>query len=671
MAIEKVIDIKVQGNADQAVGSLRSQLRQAQADVAELSNKFGATSQAAIDAAKKAGELKDRIGDAKALTDAFNPDAKFKALTASLSGVAGGFAAVQGGMALFGAESENVQATLLKVQSAMALSQGIQALGEARDSFRQLGAVANDVFKSIKAAIGSTGIGLLVVALAAVVTYWDDIAEAIDGATDESKAYKAVQDQVTASIAKVEENLISVKIAIDQAKAGTISKEAALKKYNETLGTAFGKTDDLRVAEERMIANTENYVKAQTLRAAGNLMIAKAAEAAAKAASGEDIKTSFWQDAQSSILGVLSPLEKAKQQAKAAIDNINENAKEQAKYTTLGTNLLNEAAQLEVKIGAEKNNKIYEQNQKAATQNVETEKEKKARLVKEAQELASKLGQEAEARYDEILKIESDARKANADALLTDQELAIQKENEAYKIKYDNAVAASVSTEQLEIEHLNNLNNINLTAQEKKYAQDKEAADKEMALDVAIKDAKRAALDTGLNILMQFAGKNKTIALSIIAIQKGLAIADVVVGAAKGIAAAQVALASVPAFIGVVPNPAWAAQAAITAKSIALTKITAGTSIASILAAGIGQASSITSGGGDGGGSTSPNGGGGGGAGTNAPQFNVVGSTGVNQLAGVMGAQQQTPVQTYVVANNVATAMALDRNIIQSATLGG
>lgn len=668
MAIEKVIDIKVQGNADQAVGSLRSQLREAQADVAALSEKFGATSAEAVNAAQKAAELKDRIGDAKALTDAFNPDAKFRSLTASLSGVAGGFAAVQGGMALFGAESENVQATLLKVQSAMALSQGIQALGEARDSFRQLGAVANDVFKSIKAAIGSTGIGLLVVALAAVVTYWDDIAEAIDGATDESKAYKAVQDQVTASIAKVEENLINVKIAIDQAKAGTISKDAALKKYNETLGTAFGKTDDLRVAEERMIANTENYVKAQTLRAAGNLMIAKAAETAAKAASGEDMDLSFWQQAQAEILGAISIKYKFASEGISASENRKENAKEQAKYTTLGTNLLNEAAQLEVKIGAEKNNKIYEQNQKAATQNVETEKEKNARLVKEAQELASKLGQEAEARYDEILKIESDARKANADALLTDQELAIQKENEAYKIKYDNAVAASVSTEELEIQHLNNLNNINLTAQEKKYAQDKEAADKEMALDIAIKDAKRAALDTGLNILMQFAGKNKSIALSILAIQKGLAIADVVVGAAKGIAAAQVALAAVPAVIGVVPNPMYAVQAAITAKSIALTKITAGTSIAAILAAGIGQAASITSGGGGGGGSTSPSAGG---AGATAPQFNVVGSTGVNQLAGVMGAQQQTPVQAYVVANNVTTAQSLDRNIIQSATLGG
>ena len=168
---------------------------------------------------------------------------------------------------------------------------------------------------------------------------------------------------------------------------------------------------------------------------------------------------------------------------------------------------------------------------------------------------------------------------------------------------------------------------------------------------------------------MQFAGKNKTIALSILAIQKGLAIADVVVGAAKGIAAAQVALAAVPAFIGVVPNPAWAAQAAITAKSIALTKITAGTSIASILAAGIGQASSITSGGG-GGGSTSPSGGGGA-AGTTAPQFNVVGNTGVNQLAGVIGNREAAPVQAYVVANNVTTAQSLDRNIIASATLGG
>lgn len=51
-----------------------------------------------------------------------------------------------------------------------------------------------------------------------------------------------------------------------------------------------------------------------------------------------------------------------------------------------------------------------------------------------------------------------------------------------------------------------------------------------------------------------------------------------------------------------------------------------------------------------------------------APQFNVVGNTGVNQIAQTLG--QQQPVQTYVVANNVTTQQALDRNIVTNASLG-
>ena len=121
MAIEKIIDIKIESNADERVGSLRSQLREAQADVAALSEKFGVTSKEAIEAAKRAGQLKDQIADARALTDAFNPDAKFKALSSSLAGVAGGFAALQGAQSLFGEQSKEVEQTLLKVQSAMAL----------------------------------------------------------------------------------------------------------------------------------------------------------------------------------------------------------------------------------------------------------------------------------------------------------------------------------------------------------------------------------------------------------------------------------------------------------------------------------------------------------------------------------------------------------------------
>ncbi len=171
MAEKKVIELEVKTNAQ----SLKSQLREAQQEVQALSDKFGATSAQAINAAKRAAELKDAIGDAKALTDAFNPDAKFNALSSSIGGVVNGFQAYEGALGLVGVESAQLQEQLLKVQSAMALSQGLQGLGEARDSFKQLGAVAKNVFTGIKGAIGATGIGLLVIAIGALVSNWKEL----------------------------------------------------------------------------------------------------------------------------------------------------------------------------------------------------------------------------------------------------------------------------------------------------------------------------------------------------------------------------------------------------------------------------------------------------------------------------------------------------------------
>jgi hypothetical protein len=138
MAIKKEIELEVKVDS---VGTLKQQLKEAQREVEALAAKFGATSEQATNAAKKAAELKDQIGDAKALTDAFNPDAKFNAFGTALQGVAGGFSAVQGAMGLIGVESSAVEATLLKVQSAMALSQGINSVMAAKDSFTNLAAV--------------------------------------------------------------------------------------------------------------------------------------------------------------------------------------------------------------------------------------------------------------------------------------------------------------------------------------------------------------------------------------------------------------------------------------------------------------------------------------------------------------------------------------------------
>lgn len=222
----EIVGLKIQvdsGEATKSVGSLKAQLREAQADVTRLAEKFGATSKEAVEAAKKAADLRDRIGDARALTDAFNPDAKFRAFTATLSGVAGGFAAVQGALGLVGVESDKVEKTLLKVQSAMAISQGLQTLGESIDSFKQLGAVIQATtvfqkayniatiaagaiqkafgvavtgtslaFRALRGAILATGIGALVIGIGVLV---DKI---IDWTNRTSEAEKA-QNKLAAS----------------------------------------------------------------------------------------------------------------------------------------------------------------------------------------------------------------------------------------------------------------------------------------------------------------------------------------------------------------------------------------------------------------------------------------------------------------------------------------
>ena len=52
------------------------------------------------------------------------------------------------------------------------------------------------------------------------------------------------------------------------------------------------------------------------------------------------------------------------------------------------------------------------------------------------------------------------------------------------------------------------------------------------------------------------------------------------------------------------------------------------------------------------------------------PDFNIVGANSQNQLAETIAGTQNKPVKAYVVSNEVSSAQALDRNIVESASLG-
>jgi hypothetical protein len=261
MANNLQYNIEVNGDqAEGAVKSFREQLREASKDVITLSEKFGATSDEAIAAAKKVAELRDRIGDAKALTDAYNPDAKFKALTASLSGVAGGFGAVQGAMALFGAESDNVQKTLLKVQSAMALSQGLQSIGESIDSFKILASVIRTqvvaAFATLRSAIISTGVLALVAGVGYLISKiieWTDTTKSATEAQDALNKSLATQDEYLNLEIKTIERNNKYRLAKLKEQGGT---EAEIVKLNKE-----GQKKILEAYEEDYRVRYEKYQK--------------------------------------------------------------------------------------------------------------------------------------------------------------------------------------------------------------------------------------------------------------------------------------------------------------------------------------------------------------------------------------------------------------------------
>jgi len=196
------------------------------------------------------------------------------------------------------------------------------------------------------------------------------------------------------------------------------------------------------------------------------------------------------------------------------------------------------------------------------------------------------------------------------------------------------------------------------------------------------------------NILARISGKNKDMALAALLVQKGAAIANVVVknneanaaimlkaksdasqaitGGSLDIAKSASAFASgnvvQGAALAASGNKSIAAGGSILAQGAAAktkNNISAGMSIASILAATLSSRSL-------GGGGSSGSGGGGvsGGGESREFDFNLVGSTGVNQLAQGIGGQFDQPIQAYVVSSQMTSQQQLDNVIQSSATIG-
>ena len=180
MATEIVGRLSLDGSS---IGNVRKQLKEATQELIAMQQQFGKTSNEAINAAKKVAELKDQIQEANETAALFDPGNKFAAFTGVLQGVAQGFTAVQGAMGLFGVESKEVEQQLLKVQSAMALSQGLSGVLDAGKHFTGLAAKIKGpvvaAFTSLRGAIIATGFGALAVAVGLLIANFDKVRDTI------------------------------------------------------------------------------------------------------------------------------------------------------------------------------------------------------------------------------------------------------------------------------------------------------------------------------------------------------------------------------------------------------------------------------------------------------------------------------------------------------------
>ena len=585
----------------------------------------------------------DMVVDASATTF----DAK---LGGALQGVTSAFAGVQGAMALTGNQSQELEQALLKVQGAMALAEGVRGIREGATAFKAMGMSAKIALQGIRTGIAATGIGVLLLALGGIVAYWDDIKSAISGVSSEQEKLNELAAQ----------NVVSEQSKLDAIGGQENILKLQGKSEKDILKLKIAQTDQVIKATENQIKQNDITAKAQIEAAQRNkdilvgiinfiqtpLRLLLQGVDAVGDALGQDfgLLKGFDSLVDKGVSLIFDP-EAEKKKAE-------ETRKESLKALD---KLKNDKAGIQLSV---KN--IDEQANKEALAKQKEANDKAIELAKQKAEALERIRQgeidtEAERRAEELRQVREQYSALIADAIKYGQDTTALKEAQRTKEK---ELQARFDAEDKAKEDA--YWNAQAEAAIQRQADLKANADKEIEIERAVTDAKLAlqnqALDTaanGIGLLKGLFEKNK-------GLQKAALIAESAIGISKIIINTQAANSAARLKYALLPQ-----GAALAAAEITLNKIGAGIGIAANVAAtakalsslGGGSASGGSVGGDSGGGTSAP-----------APQFNVVGNSGVNQIAQTLG--QQQPVQAYVVANNVTTQQALDRNIVNNASLG-
>ena len=301
------------GNYEGAVKPLKTQLREltmALQNMDESDPKFAKM-------AAEAGQLRDKINDTKDIINA-TAGSGVENMSKGFAGLGkigiNAMQGVEGAMAMFGVESENVMQVLVRLQALSALTDAIEGLGALGDTMNQIkasftaAATQLGIFTTAKevdtvvtegqtiatetATIATSGLGkamkalpiiAIVAGIAALVAAFVDWGNETTDSERKQEALNDTMDAYNEGAKTATKKTLEVGNAFKMAKSGVMDKKDALKIYNDTLGDTFGKASNLNEAEKIYREKTGAYIKATGLRAQADLLLSKAAEERIKA----------------------------------------------------------------------------------------------------------------------------------------------------------------------------------------------------------------------------------------------------------------------------------------------------------------------------------------------------------------------------------------------------
>ena len=218
---------------------------------------------------------------------------KFESVGKIASGLAAGFATVQGAAALLGVENEDLEKTMVKLQAANSLVAGakgigdlVEGLGKAKVAFQGLGTTVKSVSKAMGASGWIAVILLVVGAIAGLVTWIKKTKDETDKYNLSLKEQKELQSDLASSM-----NDVVAEFKTFQRQYSSLKTDDEKKRWIEENASAFNQMgleiNSVNSADKVFITQSDEVIAALKARAKAEALMDKYKEAVKK---GEDQK---------------------------------------------------------------------------------------------------------------------------------------------------------------------------------------------------------------------------------------------------------------------------------------------------------------------------------------------------------------------------------------------